>query len=445
VARQAERIMVADANAPRRPPLGLATAIALVAGNMIGSGLFLLPASLAPYGPAALLGWTASALGGLALACVFAQLCRRLPRHGGPYAFARDAFGDGVGFAVAWSYWISTWCANAAIAVAFAGYFGALFPAASATPLRAMTSALAALWACTLANALGVRSAGRVQLVTTVLKLLPLFVLSLLALPAVFEPAAWQPFNRSAASLPSVMLTTMALTLWAFLGVESATVVGQEVDNPQRNLPRATLAGSMLAIIATVASCTVVAAIVPAAVLATSEAPFALAASRLWVNGAGLVFAATAAIACFGALNGWVLMQGQLPLAAARDGVFPPLFARIDARGTPQHGLIVGSVLASLLVLANYQKDLVGLFTFSILLATASCLLPYAVCSAAALRTRSPRERAIALFAFVFSIAALVGSGAEALLWGAALVVAGWPVYLLQRRRLAVNQPATPG
>jgi APA family basic amino acid/polyamine antiporter len=437
--------VAADPDIPRRRPLGLPTAIALVAGNMIGSGLFLLPASLAPYGPAALLGWAASAFGGLALAFVFARLCRRLPLHGGPYAFARDAFGDGVGFAVAWSYWISTWCANAAIAVAFAGYFGALFPAASATPLRAMASALAALWACTLANALGVRSAGRVQLVTTVLKLLPLVALSLLALDHAFAPAAWQPFNRSGEGLPSVMLTTMALTLWAFLGVESATVGAQEVDQPRRNLPRATLLGSAIAIVVTVVSCTVVGAIVPGTELVSSQAPFALAASRLWGDGAGLVFAATAAIACFGALNGWVLMQGQLPLAAARDGVFPPLFARTDARGTPQPGLVVGSALASLLVLANYQKDLVSLFTFSILLATASSLLPYVVCSLAAMRAGDAGSRGVALFAFVFSVAALVGSGADALLWGAALIAAGWPVYLLKRRRAALNRSATSG
>jgi APA family basic amino acid/polyamine antiporter len=433
----------------RRPPIGLWTAVAVVAGNMIGSGLFLLPSSLAPYGPAALTGWAASAAGGLALAFVFAQLSRRLPRHGGPYAFARDAFGDGVGFAVAWSYWISTWCANAAIAVAFAGYFGAVFPGATATPLHAMFAALAALWLCTLANAFGVRSAGRVQLVTTILKLLPLVALSLLTLPAVVASDTWHPFNRSSESLASVMLTTTALTLWAFLGVESATVVAQDVDHPRRNLPRATLLGSTIAIVVTVVSCTVVGALVPADELLTSGAPFALAASRMWGPAAGLVFAATAAIACFGALNGWVLMQGQLPLAAARDGVFPALFARTDARGTPQQGLIAGSALASLLVLANYQKHLVDLFTFSILLATAACLLPYVVCSAAALRSSSseeddadrPGSRAIAAFAFVFSLAALVGTGAEALLWGAALLAAGWPIHLHQRRmaRLAAG------
>ena len=430
---------MAAPNDPPRAALGLATAIAIVAGNMIGSGLFLLPASLAPYGPAALLGWGASALGGLALATVFADLARRLPRSGGPYAFARAAFGDGAGFAIAWSYWVSIWCANAAIAVAFAGYFGSLF-APAATPGGAPVAALGALWACTLANALGVRSAGFVQLVTTVLKLLPLLALVVLAAPEL-PHAAWQPFNRSGEGLWSVALGTTALTLWAFLGVESATVVAQDVGHPRRNLPRATLAGSSIAIVVTVLACSVVGAIVPPDALAASGAPFADAASRLWGAKAGTLFAATAAIACFGALNGWVLMQGQLPLAAARDGVLPAWFARVDERGTPLQGLVAGSVLASMLVLANYQDDLVGLFTFSILLSTAACLLPYVVCSAAALHglrdagahpTRG--SRAIAAFALVFSLAALLGTGAHALSWGAVLVAAGWPIHLHLRR-----------
>jgi len=438
---------------PPRAALGLATAIAIVAGNMIGSGLFLLPASLAPYGPAALLGWGASALGGLALAFVFADLGRRLPCSGGPYAFARAAFGDGAGFAIAWSYWVSIWCANAAIAVAFAGYLGSLFaPAATAT--GAPLAALGALWACTLANALGVRSAGLVQLVTTVLKLLPLLVLVVLAAPEL-PHATWQPFNRSGESLWSVALGTTALTLWAFLGVESATVVAQDVEHPRRNLPRATLIGSAIAIVVTVLACSVVGAIVPADVLATSSAPFADAASRLWGAKAGVLFAATAAVACFGALNGWVLLQGQLPLAAARDGVLPAWFARVDERGTPLQGLLAGSALASMLVLANYQENLVGLFTFSILLSTAACLLPYVVCSAAALRgvdrmtangARSSRmiARVVAAFALVFSIAALVGTGAKALLWGLVLVAAGWPIHWHLRRTSRVNQAATP-
>lgn len=435
-------------NAARpRGPLGLATATALVVGNMIGSGLFLLPAALAPYGAAALAGWIASALGALAIAFVFARLSRVLPRSGGPYAYARAAFGDGVGFVVAWSYWISIWTANAAIAIAFAGYFGALVPAAGATPLRAACVAVGALWTCTLVNAFGVRSAGRVQLVATVLKLLPLVAIAVFALP-VADTRDWHPFNRSGLDPWSVLATTTALTMWAFLGVESATVPAAAVRDPARNVPRATLAGTVIAILATVTACTAVSALLPLDVLARSSAPFADAAAAIWGGAAGRVFAAAAAIACFGALNGWVLIQGQVPLAAARDGVFPAIFDRVDRNGTPLTGLFASSVLASLLVLANYRQDLVRLFTFSILLSTAATLLPYVVCSAALLRQAAfpgvagggRVARVIAAVALLFSLAAMIGTGAEALLWGLVLVLAGLPAFAwLRARRFATR------
>lgn len=414
--------------------LGLVTAIALVAGNMVGSGLFLLPSSLAPYGMAAWYGWLASALGALALASVFARLARERPASGGPYAFARAAFGDEAGFLTAWSYWVSIWCANAAIAVTFAGYFGALVPAV-ASPAASVFVALAALWACTLTNALGVRSAGAVQVLTTILKLLPLVALIACALPVPRETTAPIAHDDGIGDLASATLAATVLTLWAFLGMESATVVAEDVVEPRRNLPRATLAGTAIAIVATVLACGAVALLVPAAALATSAAPFADAAATLWGALARPLFAATAAIACFGTLNGWVLLQGRLPLAAARDRAFPALFARVDRNGTPQRGLVVGSLLASGLVLANMHKDLVSLFTFSILLSTAACLVPYIVCSAAALRDGSPRDRAIAAIAFAFGLVALFAAGADALLWGGALLAFGWTLRRLELHR----------
>jgi len=423
-------------------------AIALVIGNMIGSGLFLLPASLAPYGAAAILGWAASTVGALALARVFARLSRHLPRSGGPYAYARLAFGDGVGFTVAWSYWVSTWCGNAAIAVAFAGYFGALVPSATSTPLRASLTAIAALWVCTFTNVLGLRSAGRMQVLTTILKMAPLLAFALFALPSI-EPGAWQPFNRSGEGLWSVLIATTALTLWAFLGLESATVPAGDVRDPARNVPIATLVGSGIAIAVTVLACMGVVGLLPANVLAISSAPFADAATRIWGGHAGTLFAGAAAIACFGALNGWVLVQGQVPLAAARDGVFPGFFAREDVRGTPVHGLVFGSLLASALVLSNVDKTLVQLFTFSILLSTAATLLPYVVCSAAdlrlhwptSMRARSCITTAISVVALAFSLGALIGTGIKALFWGVVLVTAGLPVYRHQRGRHRSSSP----
>ena len=162
-------------------------------------------------------------------------------------------------------------------------------------PSIGLLTAIAAVWACTLANVLGVRSAGRVQLITTVLKLLPLIAIATFAIPSI-EPAAWQPFNRSEGNLWSVLAATVALTLWAFLGVESATIPADNVRDPERNIPRATLIGATLAIVVTVCACMAVVGLLPAAALAKSSAPFADAAARLWGAGAGTLFAIVAAV-----------------------------------------------------------------------------------------------------------------------------------------------------
>jgi len=416
-------------------PLGPWTATALVVGNMIGSGVFLLPAALAPFGGASLLGWAVTLAGALLLAFTFARMAMRWPCSGGPYAYARNAFGDGVGFAVAWSYWISIWCANAAIAIAFAGSLGALWPAATATPLRAAACALGALWLCAAVNLAGVREAGRLQVAATALKLAPLLLFGGVGLWWLDLRHAFEPFNPSGQPLWQAAHASAALCLWALLGLEAATVPAGAVDNPRRNVPLATVLGTLVAGVATVLACTVVVGLLPAQDLAASPAPMADAAGRLWGAPATVAMAAAAAVSCLGALNGWTLLAGQLPLAAARDGVFPSAFARVDARGTPWFGVLAGSGLASALVLANYSRSLVQVFVFAILLSTAATLVPYLAGSAAWLRCGEGRgSRIAAAGAFAFSVYALAGIGLEALLWGAALLLAGVPVHLWLRR-----------
>lgn len=421
-----------DSN-PQRP-LGIWSATALVVGSMIGSGVFLLPASLAPYGAVSLLGWGITLCGALLLALTFARLAKHWPQTGGPYAYARNAFGELPGFMAAWSYWISMWCANAAIAVAFAGSIGAIFPAATSTPLRSAACALGALWACSAVNLLGVRQAGRMQLLTTVLKLAPLLLFGGIAIWLV-DGSAYRPFNPTGQPLPVAVQATVALTLWALLGLEAATVPASSVTNPDRTIPRATVLGTLLAGIATILACTAVLGLLPADVLKTSTAPMADAAGMLWGRGAAIGMAALAAVSCFGALNGWVLLSAQVPMAAAGDRLFPAMFSRLDARGTPFVGIVLSSGLASALVIANYTRSLVQLFTFSILLSTAATLLPYVASSAAWLRRGNGTGRVVAALALAFSLYALFGIGAEPLLWGAGLVAAGLPLYLWQRRR----------
>jgi APA family basic amino acid/polyamine antiporter len=415
-------------------PLGLWSATALVVGSMIGSGVFLLPASLAPFGAASLLGWGVTLCGALLLALTFSRLCAKWPATGGPYAYAREGFGETAAFVVAWSYWVSIWCANAAIAVAFSGSIGAIWPPLTATPLRSAGCALGALWLCSAVNLAGVRDAGRMQVLTTVLKVVPLLLFGGIALWFV-DGSHYRPFNPSGQTLPNAVQATVALTLWAFLGLEAATVPAGSIRDPQRTIPRATLLGTLLAGIATILACTAVLGLLPADVVRDSQAPMADAARSLWGPAAGIGIAIVAAVSCFGALNGWVLLSGQVPFAAASDGLLPRRFTRLDKGGTPVFGVVVSSTLASVLVLSNYTHTLVQLFTFSILLSTAATLLPYVVSAAAWLRRGDRHGRVVALLALVYGVYALIGTGRESLLWGAGLLLAGLPVYALGRWR----------
>lgn len=426
--------------------LGLWSATALVVGNMIGSGVFLLPASLAPYGQASLYGWALSATGALLLAGVFAYLARRYPIAGGPYAYARVAFGEFTGFIMAWSYWISVWCAVAAIAVAFAGSMAAVFPALAAPGYEA-ACALIVLWLGTAFNIAGVRTAGIAQLVITILKLLPLFVV--IAVGATYLDArSFTPFNPSGQGWLPVTTITAALALWALQGMECATIPAEHVTDAERTIPRATFIGVGLAAAVTIAACTVVLGLVPLDKLMMSTAPFADAASRLWGAGAGIAMAAAMAVSCLGALNGWILVQGQVPFAAARDGLFPGYFAKVDANGTPRIGLVVGSVLATVPVCANFTGSLVSVFTASILLATAAALLPYAFSAAAMLKIEmrspapSPSRLIVAGLALIYGVWALIGTGAEALLWGAGLLLAAVPFYFMRRHEYFTRSSA---
>jgi APA family basic amino acid/polyamine antiporter len=415
--------------------LGQWMLIALVIGNIIGSGVFVLPAALAPYGAASLLGWGISLGGALMLALVYAWLAQIIPNHGGAYAYARRAFGDRVGFLVAWSYWVCVWSANAAIAVAFAGSLGSVWPVATLTPLRSALCALGALWICTFISLAGVREAGRTAIVTTLLKLVPLVVFGLLGLGWV-HMSAFVPFNSSGLPLVSVASSVAALTLWAFLGLETATVPTGVVKDPQRTVPRATIIGMTIAGLATMLACTVVVGMLPADVLHASAAPMAEAARRVWGDAAGIAIGVVATVSCFGALNGWVLLQAQTSLAAAQDGLFPACFARLDKRDTPWVGLLISSILASVLIVSNYSRTLVALFTFTILLSTAATLVPYLVTVLAWWRIDSTARmwrRMVALGALAFSLWALIGNGTETLLWGAVLLLAGLPIYLWQR------------
>jgi APA family basic amino acid/polyamine antiporter len=427
--------MPPDTSPPR--VLGFWAAVSIVIGNMIGSGVFLLPASLAAYRGLSLAGWLVSAAGSVMLALVFARLARQVPAGGGPYAYTRLAFGEVPGFLVAWGYWLSVVGTLAALAVAFVGYLDPFVPAIVRTPALAALLAIVTIWAVIAINIAGVSQAGRVQIATVALKLLPLAVVGLGGLAFVSADVFSLP-DTATRPAGTQLMAVVTLTLWAFLGLECATIPATSVRDPERTIPRATIVGTILTAVIYIVSTIGVMSLVPPETLASSTAPFADGARRLVGEWGARFVAIGAAISCFGALNGWALVAAQLPMAVAADGLFPALFNRLGSRGTPTRGLIVAGVLGSVLVGMNYSRGLVELFTFIILLCTLATLIPYAFCSLSVwLMPGQPRPAGAAVLvsglAFLYAMVAVGGAGAETVFYGFLLLLAGLPIYVWVR------------
>jgi basic amino acid/polyamine antiporter, APA family len=421
-----------------RPQLGFWMCVALVVGNSVGSGVFLLPASLAPFGLNSVIAWGFTASGAIALAIVFASLSHAYPKAGGPYAYVHLAFGPLTAFIVAWGYWISIWVGNVSIATGVVSYLSPLMPWIAHQRGASAGVTLLFLWMLTAVNWYGIKASGWVQSVTTVLKLLPLLAVVVLGLLSV-RRANIAEVSAIPFSLGGVT-SAATLTLWALLGLESATIPADKVANPARTIPIATLLGTIVTAVICGIACTTVLLLVPPAALVQSNAPFVDLASQSWGPGAGRLVAVFAAVSAFGALNGWILLQGELPRAMAASGVFPKVFARESVHRTPGFALCFGSALATVLILVNYQKSMVNVFTFMILLSTTACLVMYALCSAALLRLQwtgrlggarrgSAWLAVIGTMATAYSLWAVVGAGSEAVAWGAVLLLLGVPFY----------------
>ncbi len=427
--------------------VGLWTATSLVVGNMIASGLFMLPATLGIYGGISLIGWLISGAGAICLALVYSWLSKMRPQStGGPYAFTRDGIGSFAAYLVAWGYWISVWSTNAAITVAFVSYLSAFVPALGTNPFLGVSAGLAAIWFLTWISTRGIKAAGSVQLITTILKIAPLLVITLGGC-FYLHLDYFTPFNLSSQSDLSAITSTTTLTLFAFLGMECATIPAESVSNPEKTIPRATILGTLLTTFIYITSTVVVMGLLPPAMLHESKAPFADAAASIWGEGARYLMAGGAVISTFGALNGYILIQGQMPMAAARDQLFPKIFAKENKNSTPGIGIIISSVFISVLMIMNFTKSLADTYKFIILLSTLAVLVPY-LFSVIAFVIMEGREHGftsrnrikllVAALAFIYSMWAVAGSGEETVFWGFIFLMSGLPFYAwiqLQRNK----------
>ena len=452
------------AQAEKPHQFGLTTAMALIVGSVIGVGIFNLPTSLSVYGPITLISMALTTVGALVLALLFAALSRRLPAGGGPYAYARAAFGNRLGFANAWSYWITAWGGNAAIAVGWVLYVEH-FINKGHNKFYSILLVLVGLWIPVVVNLSGVKNMGSVQAVTCVIKFAALAFISTVGLFFI-STANYTPWNESKESAIAAIGGGMAIALFSYIGVETVAVAAMKVRNPDRNIPRATVLGTLAVAVVYMLSLTAVFGIVPHSELVSGTAPYSEAANAIFGGTwAGNVMAAAVIISGFGALNGWVMISAEMPLAAAQDGLFPERFQRISSKGVPAFGVVASAVLSSIAVIVNYLGSSgPTVFTTLILMTGITAAIPYGFSALAQIKwrvidrramhgQRFARDMIVAVLALVFTVLFIYYSRNTGqsfwIYWAPFLLAAGAlllgiPVYLGQRRRMSQPAPVPP-
>jgi basic amino acid/polyamine antiporter, APA family len=409
--------------------LGVWMTSAIVVGSMIGSGIFLLPVSLAPLGINAVVGWVVSGFGALAIAYSLARLA-----HGGAgiQAYIEEAFGPTIGYLVTFSFWCSNWAANAALAIATASAIAWLNPKLNTTTFIVPVAA-ASVVILALVNSRGARTAGGLSVITVLIKILPL----LAVIAAVVLRGSGGESAGALAAMPFGLAglgSAVALTLFALTGFENATTLVNKVRDPARTIPLSLVGGTFFVVLLYLVSSTCVLLLLNEAEITASASPFADAVGRYWGGGIALIAIGAIAVSAFGGLNGMILATGELGYSMALRGDLPRVFASTRGANTPVASQWLGSGLAILLILANGSRSTAGLFTFVILLSTVSVLVVYFVGSLAAWKHSRRAERPIIVVALGFSIFALWGSGAEANAWGLVLLATGYVLRLVMRR-----------
>ncbi len=422
--------------------IGLLTTTSLVVGNMIGVGIFVLPAVLSSYGSISLLGWIFTATGALILAKIFSNFSRIIvSKSGGPYIYSKAGFGDFIGFLVAWGYWIACWVGNGAIAIAIIGAASFFIPELATNSILSVSLGLALIWIFTWINARGIKDSGKIQLVTTIFKILPLLFVIIVGL-FFFEFDNFPAFNLTGESNFSAISAVATLTLYAFLGIECATIPAGNIENPDKTIPRATMLGTIIVTILYILGTVVLFGVLPLDILQNSPAPFAEAAKIIGGNYGGYFVAVGVLISGIGVLNGWILITGQISMATAKDDLFPDFFKKENKNGAPVNGFIIGGVLSSVVMLMNYAEGLVEQFEFIVQLTVLVILMPYLFTAASyaliviekKLHTKSwIKTFILSALGFAYSLWAIYGSGYETVFYGFLLMLIGIPVYIYMK------------
>ncbi|MEY4475892.1 MAG: hypothetical protein RL248_1659 [Pseudomonadota bacterium] len=425
--------------------VGLIPVTLMVAGNIMGSGVFLLPANLASTGGVAIWGWLVTIIGALALSMVYAKMSSLDDSPGGSYAYARRAFGPFLGYQTNVLYWLACWIGNIAMVVIGVGYLSYFFPILK-EPMVLTITCVVFLWIFVGLNIIGPKMITRVQAVATSLALIPILGVALFGwfwFKGETYMAAW---NVSGLGTFSAIQSTLNVTLWSFIGVETASVAAGIVKNPKRNVPIATVGGVLIAAVCYVLSSSVIMGMIPNAELRLSASPFADAARMALGDTSGAVVSLCAAVGCLGSLGGWTLVAGQTAKAAADDGLFPPIFGKVNKAGTPVAGLLILGVLMTIFQISSISPNAAKEFGLVSSVSVIFTLVPYLYTCAALLLvghghlgTQVKTYIAITLIAFVYCIWAVIGSGAEQVMWSFVVLMVITAFYTFNYNRTHKN------
>ena len=405
---------------------------------MIGSGIFLLPSTLAALGGISFVGWACSTVGAFLIVLLFRGLSSHFPNTvGGPYAYTRTVLGEFFGFLVGWGYWISVWCTNAAIAVAFVGYLSVFIPHIADNEILSIAFGVGALWVFSFLNFRDIVFVGRIQKLTTVLKILPLLLIGFVGLFYV-DWSLLNFENLSGETDFKAISQATTLTLFAYLGIESASITSHKIEKSEANVGRSGLIGFLLTAFIYILCSVVIFGLVNSVKLSQSTAPFADASATFLGGYAEQFVALVALIATLGALNGWILIQGQIAYALAKDGLFPAFFKKRNTAEVPYLGIVVSSLLATFLLIAKFSGSLVDVFSFMMNLSTLSALTPYFL-SAVSLfifirRGKQPSKgmEIVAVLSGLFCLWMIYGVGIETVSLGVVLILIGIFMFLLK-------------
>lgn len=433
--------------------MGFWTVTSLVAGSQIGTGIFLLPASLAPFGAIGLSSWLITATGAMLLALVFANLSAKIPKTGGPHTFIEHAFGEKLGFFSAWTYWMISWLSTPMVVISVVSYLNPLF--GDLHPMLTLALQVVILMSITGLNLMGVRSAGRVEFIFTLLKLAPLLLVPVAGL-YYFNQSHFIPFNPTSESSLRVLNAAALLTLWGFIGLETATTPADSVENPKRTIPRAIITGTLIVAVVYIFSSTVMMGVVPPEALAQSKAPFADAAQIIFGGNWYIVISIAASIVCLGTLNAWVLTSGQIALGAANDGHLPSFFKVVNGNGAPRWGLIISSVGVLPVLIFTLSKDLISQINLIVDVCVTAFLFVYVMSVLSYLRLFWKNQETnqlniacvlVGVGALIFCSWALYSSGLAMVGYAGIIPLIGVPVYLLKNRSqlFACQEPIEVG